>query len=1481
LEGLRLVALEDRIAADLDAGRVRETVPELESLVEEHPLRERFWQLLVLALYRSDRQADALAAYARARDLLIDELGVEPSAELRRLHARVLEQDDALRAPMPEPSLPAGLVPNAGPFVGRSTELAVLRMAWQRVSDSGTAAVVFLRGAAGSGLTQLAAQFAAELAELGVVVEHQPDGAWPEAPADSPMLTVVDVRRSQRVDAGAVSARGRRLMVVLAGPGISAPDGTDVVDVGRLGSDDVRTIVATYVDDAADDVLGEVLRTSGGLPGRVHDAALTVARQRAAAVVGGAAAHTEQVSEDLQAARADLRRGVTQYREVIERQAPVDPGTCPWKGLVAYGIADAPWFAGRERLVAELLTRLPSARLVGVVGGSGSGKSSLLQAGLLASLQAGALPGSERWVPLVMRPGTHPMRELVRTALHGVDSERDRDQIAQLLERVVFDGAEQSRVVLVVDQFEEVWTACADGTERQAFLDALVEIVDTTSRCTVVLGVRADHVASLADQPALAQALTDATVLVGTPTSAEVRRAVEHPAELAGLVLDVGLADALVDDADDEPGSLPLLSTALTELWEHRDGRRLTLAAYAESGGLRGAVARIAERAYGELDDRDQAAVRVLLLRLAGPGEGDAVTRRRVPLTEFATLPDPRVRAVVEPLADARLLTVDTGHVEVAHEALFREWPRLRGWLDEHATARAVQRRLVHAATEWDDSGREPAELWRGSRLAAGVEFATAYPDEVTVVEREFLDAGQAQLDAERREAQERAAAATKQNRRLRWLLGGLAIFLVLALVAGGLAVRAESRAEEQARVATARELAASAVANLETDPELAVLLAMRAVEHTRTVDGTVLPEAEEALHRAVVSSRVVAAYPDLGGAVGWSPDGSVFVTEGPEDTGLIDLRDPDTGESVRSWKGHDVDVNFVTFGRDGTLVSTGDDGAAVAWNPETGEEVARIQGTPGPVAGPSISANGAVMAAAWLQEGVVRVMDLQRKQLVREIRSQDGAWATALSPDGKRVAVGAQQRPSLVVLDVSSGEELLQLDSFDFALNAVAWSPDGHWIAATGDDYAKVWDATTGIIRTELRGHTAFPFGVDWSSDSARIATGARDGTVRVWGLTGNGARELQTLSAVGVHNGVIGVAFSPDGRKLLAGDVLIGAATIFDVSIAGSAEWVNVPSVSEVDFFLDGERIAGSADAVSLTIWDAKTGRSLRTAGTPGEPGSIGFSHVDVNPDGSLIAGASDRSVVVWDVQTGMKVFSYVPLGAYVDEITWSPDGAVLAVSATDARFTAILDRTGAEVAKVREADGYLPISVAFSPDGSRIVTGRSLLPDAVRGDQTFGTTVWDWRTGEELLTVDARADVVAFAPDGMSFATAETETQVWDARTGDLLRTLSGDPGGVQDVEFSPDGEILATAGGDGSIRLWDVEPGTKRLVLPGHVGFAASVRFSPDGSTLASSGSDDVGRVWALDVDDLLEVAGGKVTRDFTPAECQQYLHVDRC
>lgn len=1262
-----------------------------------------------------------------------------------------------------------------------------------------------------------------------------------------------------------------------------------MIDLGPLSAGDVRALLLTYLADEAtvEAVLPQALRESGGVPGRVHDVAVALARRRLAVRVGDAAARTGQIHRALDAARGDLREGITELREVVEHHDVGGTGTCPWKGLEAYDVADAPWFAGRERLVAELLVRLTPAHLVAVVGASGSGKSSLLRAGLLAALEQGALPGSEAWDRLVMRPGPHPMRELVRVALRGAEPGRDR--VADLLRRMVFEEQAATRAVLVVDQLEEVWTTCADPGERAAFLDALADIVESDTQCAVVLGVRADYVGELADQPVLARAMADATVLVGAPSEAEVWRAVTHPAGRAGLTLDVGLTDALVADAGDEPGSLPLLSTALTELWDHRDGHRLTLAAYASAGGIRGAVARIAERAFAALDTHDQAAARVLLLRLAGPGEGEAVTRRRVPLVELDALPDPRVRAVVDPLAQARLLSLSAGHVEVAHEALFREWPRLRGWLEEDTAARAVQRRLAGAAADWDAGGREPSEVWRGTRLAAGSEFVAKHPDEVTAVEQAFLEAGQAQHDADRRVAEERAEAATRQNRRLRWLLGGLGLLLVTALVAGVLTVQARSRAETQARVATARELAAAAVANLGADAELSTLLALEAVQHTRSHDGTVLPEAEEALHRAVTASRIVMTVDGIGGALDWSPAGDVFVTEGPERSGVVDVRDARTGASVRSWLGHDrdnPDVNQVAFSHDGSiLATTGDDGTARVWDPTTGEELAVSQGPPGPVWAPSFSPDGSLLAALWTDQGIVRLIETGSGRTVRESEVPGGPRSLSFSPDGTRLAIAREPPGEVLVVDASTADTVMTLSDSDWGLGGVEWSPDGRWLATCGvDGLARVWDADTGRLRFTLHGHTDAVVTVAWSPDSARLATASEDGSAKVWEIDAGGSRQLLDLSGAATRSGVTGVAFSPDGDRVMTGNQLVSAVAVWDVGLGGDAESANFPAPSAftgVDFTPDGRRLVTASDVGSATAWDLRTGKAVVTTGShaddPATGGPVGS--IDVSPDGTLIATAGEGSVRVWDASTGAEAFS---VGAG-DDATWSADGAHLARTGPEDGLTTIVDRAGKTVAELREEPDFVVLSVAFGPDASLLATARTYAGGEVPGPGPDQVTIWDWRRGVAVATMPTLAEHMAFDPTGARLATADPigAAAVWDVASGREATTFEAHRAGVWDVAFSPDGGAVATGGRDGTVRLWDPETGVSRLVLGGDQGPVWAVRFSPDGRQLASSHASGLVRVWALDLDDLVEIAEDKVTRGLSDAECQQYLHVDTC
>ncbi len=484
---------------------------------------------------------------------------------------------------------------------------------------------------------------------------------------------------------------------------------------------------------------------------------------------------------DLQLAREQARAlsgPVTPARVAAE-------GICPFKGLASFEPVDADYFFGRERLVAELVARLVGARFLGIVGPSGSGKSSVLRAGLLPALAGGVLPGSEGWRRLLLRPGERPLDELRRVLVSGA-----KDPLAEALDALPRDA----RLLLAVDQFEELFTACRSDAERAAFADTLARAAaDPEGRAVVVVALRADFYGRFAAYPALAELLGANHVLVGPMQASELRRAVELPAGRVGLRVEPELADALVDDVEGEPGALPLLSTALLELWQKRHDNTLTLAAYRESGGVHGAVARLAEGTYARIPDEHKPLVRALMLRLVGEGEGDAPVRRRASLAELDLERDRWMADVLATLADSRLVTVSEGNVEVAHEALLREWPRLREWIEEDTEGRRLRRHITQAATEWDAAGRDQGELYRGARLAAALDWTADHALDVNELEREFV--------TESREASEKETKRVRRtNRRLRGLLAGVAVLLVAAVAGGIFAARPARRGRETRR---------------------------------------------------------------------------------------------------------------------------------------------------------------------------------------------------------------------------------------------------------------------------------------------------------------------------------------------------------------------------------------------------------------------------------------------------------------------------------------------------------------------------------------------------------------------------------------------------------------------------------------------------------------------------------------------------------
>ena len=1219
----------------------------------------------------------------------------------------------------------------------------------------------------------------------------------------------------------------------------------------------------------------------------------------------------------LRAEAADVAEDMAFRRALgsaASRLVPAVPGAIvqnPYKGLRAFEETDAVDFFGREELIEQLLKRLAQTRFLAVVGPSGSGKSSAVRAGLLPAIRGGAIPASEGWHITDMFPGAHPLDGLEAALLRAVPDppaslmdqlERDEQGLHRAVLRLLpSDGTE---LVLVIDQFEEVFTLVEDEAVRTHFLGSLEAAAsDPRSRLRVVATLRADFY----DRPLLYRGFAElfkSRVEAVVPLSAEeLERAISGPTKRVDVSLEPGLVAAMLADVAEEPGALPLLEYALTELFERRDGRVLYLEAYRAIGGVSGALGRRAEELFAELNDGGKEAARQLFLRLVALGEGAEDTRRRAPRSEIASLDvdQDAMTTVIDSYGASRQLSFDrdarTGAptIELAHEAILTAWPRLHGWIDVARDDLRTERRLASSARDWIEADRDPSFLLTGSRLEQVESWQVESGVAVTPEEREYIAASRAERD--RRQAEEVAREAHERNlerRSVRRLRAIVVVLAAAALVAAGLTVFAtgqQRKAQAQERNATARELASASVANLEVDPERSILLAIEAIDVTRAADGTVLPEAEEALHRAVIASRLVLTQADLGGTIDWSPEG-VFVTEGPENTGTIDLRDDTTGESVRSWIGHEnSDVNDVQFSPDGSLLATaGDDGLLKVWDPETGEEIARVSGTTGAV-GQSFDADGRLVAAAWPEDDVVRVAEAVTGRVVRTFHGLDAfVFDTALSPDGSQVAVASAYTDIASVFDVRTGDLVLELPR-QVSVNSVAWSPDGRWIATGAvDSSVRVWDAATGTLEERLLGHTGVVSTVDWSPDSRRIVSGGSDGTARVWqlelhptqGTLEVEGRQVYLLAAQQSQSGLF-AAFSPDGQRVLTGDVGIGGVKIWDLSIEGDAEVVNVrtdeqPPV-DVAYLPDGQIVA-SYDHGSAAIWDVDgdATKPVTTLG-PAAGSDLPVFMVAASPDGELVTMARNASPVVsvWNADEGTLAFEYDVHDDVVTSFDWSADGRYLAVGAYGGSLQ-VLDADGHRVFVGHEPDAHAVQAVAFSPDGRTVAASTFNREDPA----TNHVSIWDWETGRivrELDSVGVSSMDYDGSGDRLALGFFDGTVQIRDASTGDIERSFDAGSVTVMDIVFSPDGTMLATGGEDATIRLFDThaETGAQQLVLRGHGFLVSGLDFSPDGKQLVSAAPDGVVRVWALDLDELIATAETELTRGLTDDECRQYLH----
>ncbi|PRY30786.1 WD40 repeat protein [Pseudosporangium ferrugineum] len=1062
--------------------------------------------------------------------------------------------------------------------------------------------------------------------------------------------------------------------------------------------------------------------------------------------------------------------------------------TSPYLGLTTFQPEDAKLFFGRDALVAELVRRLGERRFLAVFGPSGAGKSSVVRAGLVPAVGGASM---------VLTPGVHPMTELaVHLARHaGVPAGGLLDELradpgrASLMVRQGLSGTPgDGDLLVVVDQFEEVFASCPDPAERAGFVDALLAMCrEPDCRARVVLAVRADHYARFTELPQLPAALTDAQVLIGGMSPAELREAVTRPAETCGARVEGALVATIVAEVADSPGALPLAAHALREAWQRRQGAMVTLAGYQAAGGVAGAVAHTAEQVYERLSERERDVARRVLLRMVDVGQDGLITRRRLSRAELATIE--HAAAVAGAFVDARLVSTDRDTVEVAHEALIRGWPRLRGWVEESRAGLRLHRQLTEAAAAWVALGRDEGALYRGLRLSATEEATRAELLDPSGVEREFLEVSREREAGENRSRQ----------RRVRLALIGLAAGVTVMSLVAALAFREANRANDERERALSHQLVANARDQSQVDQELAVLLARAAYDTKPTA------EASAVLRRAVADSRMrtsLSSGQQQVFGVAYSPDGRHVASSGADGTVRVwMLTGPDTvAQPPRVLRDHEGYVRIPAFSADGRyLAGSGVDGIVTVWDLSTGAPPLELRGHGGEVSAVAFSPDGRLVAGAG-NDGTVRIWD---------------------RPSGNPRPVRA--------LPLAGGPA-----------RAVTFSPDGvHLAAAGGDGTVAVWKLGATAPPVLLKGHEDTVWSLAYSPDGRRLASASADQTIRVWPTTGGGPPAVLRADDGTVET----VAFSPDGRRLASGHSGSDTIRVWDAAPGDGEDPLLLHGhdgpVWSVDFSPDGRRLLSGGGDGTLRIWDPAY---------PGDPRVLDGHRgpawtVAVSADGNTIAsGGADHTVRVWRGPSPAGPLVLKGHGDEVLSVALTADGARVASASRDATVRVWDTRSGAPVAVLRGHPKTV-WSVALSPDGRRVVSGGA--DNAVR--------IWDvGAAGPPLMLEGHEASIrgVAFSPDGRQVASTSQDTTVrlWNADgRGDPV-VLRGNPGLVWTAAYAPDGRSIATGGDDGNIRIWSTTGREAPRILRGHRGPVWSVAFSPDGRQIVSAGHDSTERVW---------------------------------
>ncbi|HEY6307491.1 MAG TPA: winged helix-turn-helix domain-containing protein [Candidatus Angelobacter sp.] len=1114
----------------------------------------------------------------------------------------------------------------------------------------------------------------------------------------------------------------------------------------------------------------------------------------------------------------------------------------PFRSLQVFEPEDAWLFFGRDAEIRDLLFRLGRSPVLAVVGNSGSGKSSLLRAGLIPALHAArfceenaparangsAGVSAVSWRVAVLRPSAALFDYLAEVLPSQLAPELSAKEQAEFIadcrsklggggcalrgviramvlaaiantDKAESDSTRRPHVLLVVDQFEEIFTLTGKQEIRDRYIDGLLAAacVDGAIPVHLVLALRADFYGHCLEHAGLSRTVETNLYNVPRMTPAQMRETIEKRLQLAGARAEPGLIDALLEDAGAEPGNLALLEHALGQLWEQcgGPGRTFTNQGYAHIGRLRGALGRHADKVFENLgDDEQKRLAQKIFLALVHLGEGAQDTRRRVAKAELLALGEPeQVEKLLACLASSRLVATgregEETFVEVSHEALIREWSALREWISQNREELALERRVLQAAEEWSDLNRDPGALLQGTRLAQGEDWLGRHQDAPDLL-REYLEAGiKARAAAERKEREDQQRELRLQKataRRFRWFTYSLAVLLMLTTGSAWFAYHQRALEKSRAMAAEAEELASN-------DRGLAIDLAIRAWQTAKSV------ESRRAVARTSAEPLLTLNHDDeVGGAV-FSPDGQRILSTSRDHTAK--LWSASDGRLLAILR-HDAQIEDAEFSDDGRrIVTASDDHTARLWDGKDGRLLAILKG---------------------------------HTDIVRNAR---------FAPGGKCVVTASDDRTARI-WDSADGHVVLTLAGHSDRVTDAAFSPNAQVIVtASADRTARLWNAANGRVLTTLKGHSESIESVQFSPDGQRIVTASTDFTARIWNASDG------RLIAVLKHQAPVFVAaFSPDGQR-------VGTAS-FDhtSSIWNSKDGTLLATlrhegpVTDVEFSLDGRRLVTASMDHTARVWSASGGLLAVLQGH-----SSDVYHAAFAPSGEqVVTGSADHTVRTWNLHSARAAILFRDNSLNVRP-TFSPDGKLMST-------------VNDSVAKVWSIpDGHLQFELkghlgkiwctAFSSDGQRIVTASV--------DRT--ARVWSSHDGRLLYTLAGHtADVnsAVFSPDSQRIATASDDhtARVWSAADGHLLLILAGHTGEVISAAFSPDGQRLVTAGSDHTVRLWNSFDGRLLATLSGHTDQVYVAVFSPDGQHILSAGKDHTARLWSWDGEPLATLQG---------------------